>query len=187
LSLPVPLRRVVHQCFGPALSAIIHYNTGALALTPSHIASGVVYADTRCRVVGCVWITAVRPLETGRYARSYPAAASSSGQRLRPVLFCFRRRCSNTLAGLRLLNSKAFHLLLLPLSQRPAPHDPLLWRSKTLEHTRSGAFKARNKHTSTRLAMDTAAMANLDIANYMNQIQSFKAADHARENLVNVR
>jgi ABC-type uncharacterized transport system auxiliary subunit len=35
--------------------------------------------------------------------------------------------------------------------------------------------------------MDTAAMANLDIANYMNQIQSFKAADHARENLVNVR
>jgi hypothetical protein len=35
--------------------------------------------------------------------------------------------------------------------------------------------------------MDTAAMADLDIANYMNQIQSFKAADHARENLVNVR
>jgi hypothetical protein len=35
--------------------------------------------------------------------------------------------------------------------------------------------------------MDTAAMANLDIANYMNQIQSFKEADHARENLVNVR
>jgi hypothetical protein len=33
--------------------------------------------------------------------------------------------------------------------------------------------------------MDTAAMANLDIANYMNQIQSFKEADHARENLVN--
>jgi hypothetical protein len=33
--------------------------------------------------------------------------------------------------------------------------------------------------------MDTAAMADLDIANYMNQIQSFKAADHARENLVN--
>jgi hypothetical protein len=79
--------RVVHQCFGPALSAIVHYNTGALALTPLHIASGVVYADTRCRVVGCVWITAVRPLETGRYARSYPAAASSLGQRLRPVLF----------------------------------------------------------------------------------------------------
>jgi hypothetical protein len=98
--------RVVYQCSGPALSGIIQYNTDALALTPSHIASGVVYADTRCRVVGCVWITAVRPLETGRYARSYPAAASSLGQRLRPVLFCSRRRDSNTSAGLRLTQLK---------------------------------------------------------------------------------
>jgi hypothetical protein len=122
-------------CFGPALSGSIHYNTGALPLTPFHIASGVLNADTRCRVVGCVWITAVQPLETGRYARSYPAAASSLRQRLRPVLFCFCRRYSNTPAGLR-LTQRPFTLLLLPLSRRLAPARPLLWRSETLGRTR---------------------------------------------------
>jgi hypothetical protein len=131
------LRRVVHQCLSPALSAIIHYNTGALALTPLHIASGVVNADTRCRVVGCVWTTAVQPLETGRYARSYPAAASSPGRRLRSVLFCFRRRCSNTPAGLRLTLLKGLSPAFASTLPATGPHDPLLWHSETLEHARS--------------------------------------------------
>jgi hypothetical protein len=35
--------------------------------------------------------------------------------------------------------------------------------------------------------VEKATMASLDIANYVDQIQSFKAADQARENLVSVR